>query len=174
MAPVVFQCVSITQINTGLPPEDHWAIASVSVVTVQSVQWYPSVLRASGLALTLSQCTLAGPVYTGMPLECHWLSQCTLGHHWVTRQIPVWYTRTLMKGFSMNVNTKHICVGQSYMNIYIYTYIYIILPKCCVMSCDIYTHQNIYVTIGYIVEFLVQVDKTYYCSFKFDPRNEGQ
>ena len=27
--------------------------------------------------LTLSQFTLAGPVYTEMPLECHWLTQCT-------------------------------------------------------------------------------------------------
>ena len=33
------------------------------------------------ISLTLSQCTLAGPVYTGMPLECHWLTQCTLGYH---------------------------------------------------------------------------------------------
>ena len=33
-------------------------------------------------ALTLSQCTLAGPVYTGKPLECHWMTQCTLGYHW--------------------------------------------------------------------------------------------
>ena len=31
--------------------------------------------------LTLSQFTLAGPVYTEMPLECHWLTQCTLGYH---------------------------------------------------------------------------------------------
>ena len=32
--------------------------------------------------LMLSQCTLAGSVYTGMPLECHWLTQCALEHHW--------------------------------------------------------------------------------------------
>ena len=38
------------------------------------------------LSLTLSQCTLAGPVYTGMPLECHWLTQCTLGYHWATQR----------------------------------------------------------------------------------------
>ena len=37
-------------------------------------------------ALTLSQCTLAGPVYTGMPLKCHWLTQCTLGYHWATHR----------------------------------------------------------------------------------------
>ena len=38
--------------------------------------------------LTLSQCTLAGPVYTGMPLECHWLTQCTLEHHWKNWKQP--------------------------------------------------------------------------------------
>ena len=35
-----------------------------------------SFIRVQGFSactLTLSQCTLAGPVYTGMPLECHWL-----------------------------------------------------------------------------------------------------
>ena len=42
--------------------------------------------------LTLSQCTLAGPVYTGMPLECHWLTQCTLEHHWknLVETAPHW------------------------------------------------------------------------------------
>ena len=42
--------------------------------------------------LTLSQCTLAGPVYTGMPLECHWLTQCTLGYHWknLVETAPHW------------------------------------------------------------------------------------
>ena len=43
-------------------------------------------------SLTLSQCTLAGPVYTGMPLECHWLTQCTLEHHWknLVETAPHW------------------------------------------------------------------------------------
>ena len=35
--------------------------------------------------LTMSQCTLAGPVYipvyTGIPLKCHWLTRCILGDH---------------------------------------------------------------------------------------------
>ena len=40
----------------------------------------------------MSQCTLAGPVYTGMPLECHWLTQCTLEHHWknLVETAPHW------------------------------------------------------------------------------------
>ena len=42
----------------------------------------------------LSQCTLDGPVYTGMPLECHWLTQCTLGYHWATQRILAGYTGT--------------------------------------------------------------------------------
>ena len=48
-------------------------------------------------ALTLSQCTLAGPVYTGMPLEFHWLTQCTLGYHWATQRILAGYTGTPWK-----------------------------------------------------------------------------
>ena len=42
--------------------------------------------------LTLSQCTLAGPVYTGIPLECHWLTHCTLEHHWknLVETAPHW------------------------------------------------------------------------------------
>ena len=34
VAPVVFQCVPIMQINTGSPLEHHWALASASVVPV--------------------------------------------------------------------------------------------------------------------------------------------
>ena len=36
VAPVVFQCVPIMQINTGLPLEHHWVQASASVVPVAS------------------------------------------------------------------------------------------------------------------------------------------
>ena len=62
VAPVVFQCVPIMQINTGSPLEHHWALASASVVPVVfqctcgysglpmwSVQWHPSVPTESGL-----------------------------------------------------------------------------------------------------------------------------
>ena len=62
VAPVVFQCVPIMQINTGSPLEHHWVLASASVVPVaskcncgssglpvRSVQWYRSVLTESGL-----------------------------------------------------------------------------------------------------------------------------
>ena len=44
------------------------------------------------ISLILSQCTLAGPVYTGLPLECHWLTQCTLGYHWknLVESAPHW------------------------------------------------------------------------------------
>ena len=52
--------------------------------------------------LTLSQCILAGPVYTGMPLECHWLSQCTLGYHWATQPILAGYTGTPLETLSWN------------------------------------------------------------------------
>ena len=55
------------QINTGLPLEHHWVLASASVVPVASqctcgssglpvwsIQWYPSVLTASGLEVIRS------------------------------------------------------------------------------------------------------------------------
>ena len=54
VAPVVFQCVPKMHLNTGLPLERHWAVASAGVVPVQSVQWYLSALRASGLEVIRS------------------------------------------------------------------------------------------------------------------------
>ena len=67
VAPVVFQCVPIMQIDTGSPLEHHWMLASASVVLVASqctygssclpvwsVQWYPSVLTESGLEVIRS------------------------------------------------------------------------------------------------------------------------
>ena len=56
-------------------------------------------------ALALSQCTLAGPVYTGMPLECHWLTQCTLEYHWATEWILAGYTGTPLEKLSWNSPT---------------------------------------------------------------------
>ena len=56
-------------------------------------------------ALTLSQCKLAGPVYTGMPLECHWFTQCTLGYHWATQRILAGYTGTPLEKLSWNSST---------------------------------------------------------------------
>ena len=61
--------------------------------------------RGVVISLTLSQCTLAGPVYTGMPLECHWLTQCTLGYHWATQQILAGYTGTPLEKLSWNSPT---------------------------------------------------------------------
>ena len=61
---MVIQCVPIMQINTRLPLEDHWAIASANVFPVQSVQWYPSVLRASGLEVIRSLPSMQPLVYT--------------------------------------------------------------------------------------------------------------
>ena len=55
-----------------------------------------------GDTLTLSQCTLAGPVYTGMPLKCHWLTQCPLGYHWATQRILAGYTGTPLGKLSWN------------------------------------------------------------------------
>ena len=54
LTPVVFQCVLIMQIKAGLPLEHHWALASASMVPEQSVQWYPSILTASGLEVIRS------------------------------------------------------------------------------------------------------------------------
>ena len=54
------------------------------------------------ISLTLSQCTLAGPVYTGMPRKCHWLTQCTLGYHWAIPWILAGYTGTPLEKLSWN------------------------------------------------------------------------
>ena len=60
---------------------------------------------AHTLTLTLSQCTLACPVYTGMPLECHWLTQCTMEYHWATERILAGYTGTPLEKLSWNSPT---------------------------------------------------------------------
>ena len=56
-------------------------------------------------SLTLSQCTLAGPVYTGMPLECHWSTQCTLEYHLATQGILAGYNGTPHEKLSWNSPT---------------------------------------------------------------------
>ena len=56
-------------------------------------------------SLSLSQCTLAGPVYTGMPLECHWMTQCTLGYHWATQRMLAGCTGTPLEKLSWNSPT---------------------------------------------------------------------
>ena len=55
--------------------------------------------------LTLSQCTLTGPVYIVIPLECHWLTQCTLGYHWVAQPIIARYTGTPLEKLNWNSPT---------------------------------------------------------------------
>ena len=56
-------------------------------------------------SLTLGQCTLARLVYTGMPLECHWLTHCTLEYHWATQRIFAGYTGTPLEKLSWNSPT---------------------------------------------------------------------
>ena len=85
--PVVFQCVPIMQINTGSPLEDHWVLASASVVPVASqctcgssglpvcsnyanLHW---IATATPLGASISQCVLVA-------------SQCTC----VSSGLPVW------------------------------------------------------------------------------------
>ena len=48
---------------------------------------FPCIQWKQNITLTLSQCTLAVPGYNGIPLKCHWLTQCTLGYLWVTQRI---------------------------------------------------------------------------------------
>ena len=94
MAPVVFQCVPIMQINTGSPLEHHWVLASASVVPVASqctcgssglpawsVQWYPSVLPESGLEVIRSSLPSMRPLmYTAGMVRVVWtqLNSCDL------------------------------------------------------------------------------------------------
>ena len=67
-----------------------------------TLQIFKKYISRHVATLTLSQCTLAGTVYTGMPLECHRFTQCTLGYHWVTHQILARYTGTPLEKFSWN------------------------------------------------------------------------
>ena len=45
------------------------------------------------------------PVYTGMPLECHWLTQCTVGYYWATQRILAGYTGTPLKNLAETAHT---------------------------------------------------------------------
>ena len=53
VAPVVFQCVPIMQIDTGSPLEHHWVLASASVDPVAS----QCTCGSSGLPVWSVQCT---------------------------------------------------------------------------------------------------------------------
>ena len=44
-------------------------------------------------------------MYTGRPLECHWLNKCALGYHWETQRILAEYTRTPLEKLSWNCPT---------------------------------------------------------------------
>ena len=39
---------------------------------------------------------------TGVPLECHWLIQCTVGYHWVAQKILAGYIGTPLEQHSWN------------------------------------------------------------------------
>ena len=83
-----------------------WKYYTWTTLADAITQWYysgnPELICTIGThqkttALPLSQCTIAGPVCTVMPLECHWLTQCTLGYHWVTQHMRAGYTGTPLK-----------------------------------------------------------------------------
>ena len=44
-------------------------------------------------------------MYTGLPLECHWLTQCTLQYYWATQRILAGYTGTPLEKLSWNSPT---------------------------------------------------------------------
>ena len=86
-----------------------WRIKSVSMLlfcmyaaTYSNLTSYLVPSLSDVPTFTLSQCTLAGPVYAGMPLECHWKTQCTLEYHWVTQRILAGYTWTPLEKLSWN------------------------------------------------------------------------
>ena len=83
----------------------HVFMTSNKLLNIYDSQWehqWPRLLIWFNFTLTLIQCTLTGPVYTGMPLECHWLTQCTLGYHWATQPILAGYTGTPLEKLSWN------------------------------------------------------------------------
>ena len=74
--------------NSSVPCRHH----AVKRIVLNDVVTYPTITCILTNPLTLSQCTLAGPVYTGMPLEYHWLTQCPLECHWrnLVESAPHW------------------------------------------------------------------------------------
>ena len=79
------------------------ALSNIDASNSETFPYSKHIMHVDGdVPLNLSQCTLAGPVYTGMPLECHWLIQCTLGYHWATQRILAGYTGTPLEKLSWN------------------------------------------------------------------------
>ena len=100
--------------SVNSPYKGQWRGASMSSLICAGTNGWGNNRDAGGLrrhrahydvTLTLSQCTLAEPVYTRMPLECHWLTQWTLGYHWATQRILVRYKGTPLEKLSWNSPT---------------------------------------------------------------------
>ena len=126
LAPVVFQCVPIMQINTGSPLEHHWVLASASVVPVASqctcgssglpmwsVRWYPSVLTESGLEVIRS---VHFPACDHLCIQLAWWELFEL--NWFHLASNPKYTKTIMVLIS-NACTEwcwstHICWEQDW------------------------------------------------------------
>ena len=89
-------CVSIVCPTVGSDVDQRKHYSSASLAFVRGFdRWLvysphhkrPVKRKMLPFTLTLSQCTLAGPVDIGMPLECHWLTQCSLGYNWATERV---------------------------------------------------------------------------------------
>ena len=83
----------VSQIHYGNPVKDSKEMCKVA----DNMVWWH--VKSN---LPYPKPVYAGPVYTEMPLECHWLTQCTLGHHWVTRRILAGYTGTPLEKLTWN------------------------------------------------------------------------
>ena len=92
--PGTLDTYDIVQMNIGKPCDTYMYYHGHQLFPFPSEPDYCQTAYCALLTLSLSQCALARPVYTGMPLEYHWLIQCTLGYHWTTQQILAWYTET--------------------------------------------------------------------------------
>ena len=125
-APVVFQCVPIMQINTGLPLEHHWVLASASVVPVASqctcgssglpvwsAQWYPSVLTESGLEVISSG---HFPACDPLCIQLVWWELFEL--NWFHLTCHPKYTKTMMMLISKACTewcwSTHMCQEQNW------------------------------------------------------------
>ena len=95
---------SMLQINTGLPLEHHWVLASASVVPVASqctcgssglpvwsVQWYPRVLTESGLEVIRSG---HFPAYDPLCIQLVWWELFEL--NWFHLTCNPKYTKTIV------------------------------------------------------------------------------
>ena len=119
----------------------------ISVSYISRKGWVLCILLLCSLmmcaysrALTLIQCTLAGPVYIGMPLECHRATGLPLDYHWLRIR------ECIMALSRIRVCTSNyliIIITQTHMKVlHFESSCQVILPQVCVWY-SVNSHNNL-------------------------------